>query len=131
VNNIPQNTWEIFSRYVSELRNICASHTLSHSKSAMLTKEEAIIGTIVAKNSQPCHRKFVMANLYKGKNQASHAQCLTGVEGDDDISDKEQLSLAWAAWKLLVWSQEWFGVKSFGWIALGQVFEAISTIEEG
>jgi RNA-dependent RNA polymerase len=127
--NISEDTREIFGRYVSELRNICASHTLSHSKSAMLTEEEAIIGTIVAKSSQPRHRRNVMAKLRETTEHLVHG--IRGeLDGHDDISHEEQLGLAWEAWKLSIWSRERFGAKSFGWIALGQIFEAINAIEE-
>ena len=129
--NISEDCRDIFGRYVSELRNICASHSLSYSKFTMLTEEEAIIGTIVAKSSQPRHRKDVMAKLRETTEHLVRG-IREELDGDDDISHEEQLSLAWAAWKLSVvkLSHERFGAKSFGWIALGQIFEVIGTIEE-
>lgn len=35
--------WELYNTYVSQLRAICADHTLSNSRSAMLTEEEAAV----------------------------------------------------------------------------------------
>ncbi len=35
--------WELYNTYVSQLRAICADHTLSHTRSAMLTEEEAVV----------------------------------------------------------------------------------------
>jgi len=124
---IPEDIRDIFGRYTSELLNICASHSLSPSKSAMLTEEEAIIGTIVAKSSQPRYRRKVIASL-RDRTEHLARSVRQELEGDEDISDKEQLSLAWAAWRLSC-SRERFGAKSFGWVALGQVFETISVIK--
>lgn len=47
----------LFSRYAADLAHICSIHTLSYHRAAMLTEEEAIIGTIVAKCAQPRYRK--------------------------------------------------------------------------
>ena len=39
--------WELYNTYVSNLRALCPDHTLSHSRSAMLTEEEAVVSTII------------------------------------------------------------------------------------
>jgi RNA-dependent RNA polymerase len=123
--DISEDVRENFTRYTSELRNICASHTLSHSKSAMLTEEEAIIGTIVNKTSQPRHRKNVMAHL-RETTEVLVRDVRQELDGDEDISEKEKLDSAWMAWKLSVIYHERFGAKSFGWIALGQMFDVMN-----
>jgi RNA-dependent RNA polymerase len=127
--DVSEEIHDIFNRYASELRNICASHTLSHYKSAMLTEEEAIVGTIVAKSSQPRYRRKVIASL---RERTDHLVRILRQElgGDDDLSDEEQLSLAWVAWKLSIRTRGRFGTKSFGWLALGQMFEKINAIKE-
>lgn len=45
--------WELFQQYASQMQSICADHTLSKARNAMLTEEEVVVGTIVAKCSQP------------------------------------------------------------------------------
>ena len=42
-DNIVKELWELYYSYVSELRTICADHTLSHERSAMLTEEEVVV----------------------------------------------------------------------------------------
>ena len=42
-DNIVKELWELYCSYVSELRTICADHTLSHERSAMLTEEEVVV----------------------------------------------------------------------------------------
>ena len=54
---------QLLESYISQLRGVCAAHALSHSRSAILTEEEALIGTIVAKTSQPRKRKDMMSRL--------------------------------------------------------------------
>lgn len=40
--------WELYNTYVSQLRAICADHTLSHTRSAMLTEEEAVVSDTIS-----------------------------------------------------------------------------------
>ena len=37
------NAWELFQAYASRLRAICADHTLSNSRTTMLSEEEAVV----------------------------------------------------------------------------------------
>jgi len=120
---------QLFNRYASELRTICTAHTLTNSRSAMLTEEEAMIGTIVAKSPQPRKRKDLMAKL-----REQTTLLITGIRedlmGDEDLPLEDGLMRAWVAWKLSAVEDDVFGAKSFGWIALGGIFEAIKDIEE-
>lgn len=52
---------DLFVTYASQLRTICLSHSLSHARSDMLTEQEVVVGTIVAKASQPRKRKDLMS----------------------------------------------------------------------
>lgn len=120
---------ELFGKYVSELRTICASHTLSSARSAMLTEEEAMVGTIVAKCSQPRKRKDLMSRLRE------QTGLLVGGIREDIMGDEEQpledaLTCAFVAWELSNIEQNTFGAQSFGWVALGVIFEAIKDIED-
>jgi hypothetical protein len=120
---------QLFERYASELRTLCATHALSYSKSSMLTEEEAMLGTIVAKCPQPKKRKDLMAKLREQTNLL-----VTGIRedlmGDEDLPLEEGLMRAWVAWELSAVERDVFGAKSFGWVALGGVFEAFKDIDE-
>lgn len=120
---------QLFNRYASELRTICTTHTLTYSRSSMLTEEEAMIGTIVAKCSQPRKRKDLMAKLREQTNLLVTA-IREDLMGDEDLPLEDALTRAWVAWELSAVEKDAFGAKSFGWVALGGIFEVIKDIEE-
>ncbi|KAF8912826.1 RNA-directed RNA polymerase 2 [Gymnopilus junonius] len=119
---------DLFSRYASELRGICAVNSLSHARTAQLSEEEAIIGTIIQKSSQPRKRKDMMAAL-----RSSTDILVRGIReqlrGEDSEGPYEDLQRAWLAWQLALAHKNDFGAQSFGWVALGAIFEAIREIE--
>lgn len=55
--------FNLFDRYTTELEAICAANTISFHRDAMLTEEEAAVGTIVPKTSQPRFRLNMMSEL--------------------------------------------------------------------
>lgn len=59
-----QKAYDLFTTYASQLRTVCISHTLSHERTAMLTEQEVVVGTIVAKASQPRKRKDLMSKVH-------------------------------------------------------------------
>lgn len=119
---------QLFERYTSELHGICAANTLSHARTALLSEEEAIIGTIVQKSSQPRKRKDMMSSLRESTDVLVRA-IREELSGDDDLHEKS-LERAWMAWQLSCTAGKTFGAQSFGWLALGAIFEAIREIEE-
>lgn len=119
---------QLFERYTSELQGICAANTLSHARSALLSEEEAVIGTIMQKSSQPRKRKDMMSSLRESTDVLVRA-IREELSGDDDPLEKS-LERAWMAWQLSCTAGKNFGAQSFGWIALGAIFEAIRQIEE-
>jgi RNA-dependent RNA polymerase len=125
-------TSHLFKRYSIALLDICTTHTLTHSKNALLAEEEAIIGTIVAKTSQSRARTQVIAKLRDQTDLLVRGirEELAGERLEEESTAEEMLARAWACWKFSVAHKERFGGKSFGWIALGAIFEAIKAIEE-
>ena len=115
-------------RYAINLQGICACNTIHH-KTAMLSEEEAVVGTIVAKCSQRRRRKDAMSQL---REQTSYLVKFVQEElaGGEDTSLDEWLASAWAAWKVSRHLKDRFGAHSYGWIALGEVFGAIKAIEQ-
>lgn len=116
----------LFARYAVELQATCLLNTLS--QNTPLSEAEAVIGTIAQKTSQRRKRTEMM-----GKVRESTERLVRGIReelaGDDSIGADESLRRAWIAWEFSL-SQESFGAKSFGWIALGAIFEAIKEMED-
>ncbi|KAG5644736.1 hypothetical protein DXG03_007865 [Asterophora parasitica] len=122
-----------FHHYVSELNTICANHTLS--SKTCLTEEEALVGTIVQKTSQPRLRQEMTANLRERTDILARSIREDLAGGDEGDEDEELLRLnylerAWRAWKLSILERKSFGGESFGWLALGAIFDAIKDIED-
>lgn len=120
---------QLVDSYTSQLRGICAAHALSYSRSAILTEEEALIGTIVAKTSQPRKRRDMMSRLRE--QTASLVKAVRAeISGADGTPAETSLERAWVAYKVALIQGDYFGARSFAWIALGEVFDAIRDIEE-
>ncbi|RDB29625.1 RNA-dependent RNA polymerase 1 [Hypsizygus marmoreus] len=118
----------LFYHYVSELQSICADNTLAHTRTATLTEEEAVVGTIVQKTSQPRKRKDMMSKL-REQTDVLVRGIREELAGDEGTPLEEFLEGAWLAWKLSILERASFGGESFGWVALGAIFEAIKDIE--
>ena len=52
------------------------------------------------------------------------------ITGDDDIPWELSLERAWVAYRVAVVEEDVFGAQSFGWVALGCIFDAIREIED-
>ncbi|TFY61265.1 hypothetical protein EVJ58_g4622 [Rhodofomes roseus] len=122
-------TWNIFAAYASSLRGICASNAVSASRSSMLSEEEVVIGTIAAKCAQTRKRTDMIAKVREQTTTLVNGICaeLSGVEG---AGPSTHLMQAWTAYRVSCTLSERFGGQSFGWIALGEIFDAIREIEE-
>lgn len=126
---VAEHVSQLFNRYASDLQSICISQSLTYGRESMLTEEEVIIGTIAAKCTQPRKRKDLMAKLREQTNLL-----VTGIRedllGDEDLPLEEGLMRSWMAWRVSATEHGKFGATSFGWVALGAIFEAIKDIEE-
>ncbi|KAI1797790.1 RdRP-domain-containing protein [Ganoderma leucocontextum] len=121
--------WDLYTTYASQLRGICADHTLEHKRAAMLTEEEAVVGTIVAKCSQPRKRKDLMSQM-REQTATLVSSIKAEIAGGDDVPFETSLQRAWIAYRLASMEDDTFGARSFAWIALGSIFDAIKEIEE-
>ncbi|KAJ7130056.1 RNA-directed RNA polymerase 2, partial [Mycena crocata] len=120
---------QIFNRYASELQGLCVAHTLSHGKTALLSEEEAVVGTIVAKSSQPRKRQELIASL-REKSEILVRGVREELMGDDDVTWEECLERAWLALELAIGMRKTFGAQSFLWLTLGVILDAIKEIED-
>lgn len=121
--------WELYRNYVSQLQTICADHTLSHERGAMLTEEEAIVGTIVAKCSQPRWRKDLMSKMREQTTTLVDDMRLD-LSGEEGTLPQKSIERGWIAFRLAILEGDVFGAQSFAWIAMGEIFDAIKAIEE-
>lgn len=120
--------FNLFDRYTAELKTICAAHTISGGRDAMLTEEEAAVGTIVARTSQPRHRLNMMSRLRDQTSlQVKGARNELFSEGDEF---ETRLSRAWALWRVTQEERELMGARTLGLIALGGIFDTIREYEE-
>ncbi|VDC02952.1 unnamed protein product [Peniophora sp. CBMAI 1063] len=119
----------LFQRYAADLQGICATQVLSHRRTSTLTEEEAVVGTIVEKTSQPRKRKEVMAKLREHTDYLVK-DVRTELAAAEDEPREAALMRGWLAWQLSVREHGLFGARSFGWVALGSIFETIKDIED-
>lgn len=118
----------LFDMYTAELKTICASHTISYRRDAMLTEEEVVVGTIVAKTSQPRSRRDMISKL---RDQTSLQ--VKGVRNElvsEEDGFETKLSKAWALWRVTQDEREVMGARTLGLIALGLIFDTIREFEE-
>lgn len=120
----------LFQRFSNDLTGIATNYSLSH-RNTMLSEEEVIVGTITQKTSQPRIRKEHMTKVREMSDTLVKV-IRSELEGDDDRTLEDYLKNAWLAWELsfVEVSKEKFGAKSFGWLALGAIFDAMKQIEE-
>ena len=122
------HAFSLFERYTAELKTICASHTISYRRDATLTEEEAAVGTIVAKTSQPRYRRDMVSKLRDQTNLQVKGVRNELVSEEDGFETK--LSKAWALWRVTQEERGSMGARTLGLIALGLIFEAIKEFEE-
>jgi RNA-dependent RNA polymerase len=122
---------EMFLQYCADLQSICSNHTLARSKSYLLSEEEAMVGTILSNVtvSSPARNDHIRKLreetdvLVKGIYDT-----LYGTE----YTPKQYIIRAFCSFRLAaVYAQRenpTFGAKSFWWITLGNVFDAVNEI---
>jgi hypothetical protein len=117
----------LFQCYAAELLALCTVNAIT--RTVQLSEAEAVIGTVVQKSSQPRKRKQAISKLREGTDTLVRG-IRDDLAGDDSVSAERGLRRAWVAWKFAIaqGNSRTFGVKSFAWIALGAIFEAIEEI---
>ncbi|KAI0724457.1 RdRP-domain-containing protein [Cerioporus squamosus] len=121
--------WELYNAYCPRLRSICSDFILSPSRSVMLTEEEAVVGTIVAKCSQRRKRKDLMSQM-REQTMTLVDSVKDEIHGNEDTSHEAGLQRAWTAYRLAYVEGDTFGARSFAYIALSSIFDGIKDIEQ-
>jgi len=118
----------LFDMYIADLKTICASHTISYRRDAMLTEEEAVVGTIVAKTSQPRYRRDMISKLRDQTNL--QVKSVRNELTSEEDGYETRLQRAWALWRVTQEERELMGARTLGLIALGVIFDTIKELEE-
>lgn len=114
-----------FHAFSTRLRFICANHTLSRNRP--LEEEECWAGTIGAKSSQPRKRMDLQARM---RTQTTELVDRVRTELSETDQLEDWLVKGWEAWRISCALGEVFGAKSFGWIALGSIFEVLKELRD-
>ena len=121
-------TEDLHARYASEMQFICVTHSVSTSSNTQLSEEEVVLGTILAKCSQPCWREDCSHRM------RMHAETLVNylrvqIIGILSPPTVEQLSdglrHAWAMWSWGQYHREEPFIQSFSLVALGLILELL------
>jgi RNA-dependent RNA polymerase len=124
-------TEELYARHVGEMRAVCMTHTLLDSPDVRLTEEEVVLGTILAKSTQPrlrsdrAHRMRLHAETLVRDIRAQIAP--TG----DQPTEEEVLDGLRKAWETWGWAQhhrEKEFIESFSLIALGVILDCLKQL---
>lgn len=92
-------------------------------------EEEAVVGTIVAKCSQHKRRRDYMSKLREQTTTLVTAVRFD-LSGEEGTIPEKSMERAWVAFRLASMEEEAFGARSFAWIAMGEIFDAIRIIME-
>lgn len=128
-DDVVAEIWDVYRNYASQLQTICADHTLSQERTAMLTEEEAVVGTIVAKCSQPRKRRDLMSKMREQATTLVDGMRFD-ISGEEGTLPEKSMERAWVAFRIASIQDEAFGARSFAWIAMGEIFDAIRAIEQ-
>jgi len=113
-----------FTAFSGQLTRIAANYSLSKRP---LVEEEIWAGTIVAKSSQHRRRNDLQAQMREqSRIIADH---IRGDLADTNDTD-EWLIRTWVAWSISRRRAEAFGAKSYGYLALGSMLEALAAIRQ-
>ncbi|EJD52224.1 RdRP-domain-containing protein [Auricularia subglabra TFB-10046 SS5] len=130
----------LYSWYTHELQRICELHTLN--SKAPLEEAEVLLGTILARSSQPKKRKQLAAlmHVHTGWLTDMILSKLTQGLGEDP---GECLTRSWAAWRYACGRaaepalaegseavRKPFGSRSFGFLALAAIFRSLEQLNQ-
>jgi RNA-dependent RNA polymerase len=119
---------DIHRRYASEMRFICVTHSIENSPDTRLSEEEVVLGTILAKCSQPRWR------AERAERMRGHAEALVCdirahiVKLHPPLSEeglRGGLRDAWAAWNWAQHHREEPFILSFSLVVLGLILELL------
>ncbi|THU94827.1 RdRP-domain-containing protein [Dendrothele bispora CBS 962.96] len=120
----------IFTRYCSELETRLAANTLGQSRTSTLSEEEAMVGTIAQKTSQPRKRSEHIARLREQTDHLVRELREELMRGEDLVQNLIRAKLGWDLSARERRKGSVIGAQSFFWITLGVIFDLTKEIEE-
>lgn len=120
--------WKTFSTYRQTLRQISLSFNIAHKRSTVLKEEEIVAGTIVAVSSQPRMRQESVSEM-REKASILVNRTAAQIAGPKEEDLEESLKRAWLAYRISTLRPEQFGFRSFGLVAMHEIFSAVKAIE--
>lgn len=124
-----QRMEKLFWKYKAQLQGIRTTRNPSSSRHGFLTEEEIFIGCISQRFTDQRKRKDMLSRL-RESTDALVRQIRRAIEGESYDSPEDALRRFWCAWQVALSKGDQFGAQSFGWLALGGIFETIGVIEE-
>jgi RNA-dependent RNA polymerase len=121
-------TEDLYARYASEMRFICATHSVSTLSDPWLSEEEVVLGTILAKCSQPCWREDRSCRMrMHAETLVNHLRVqIVGVHSPLTVEElSDGLRNAWAMWSWAQHHREESFIQSFSLVTLGLVLELL------
>ncbi|GAA6016409.1 hypothetical protein JCM10207_003852 [Rhodosporidiobolus poonsookiae] len=122
--------WNVLDDFCDSLWYIAHVNTLS--KRNHLSEVEVLLGALAAPTKIPKQRQDLSARLqlHTGELFEKTRSCILGAYGDEEVDPEEHVVRAWAAWKTAVEEDgSYFGVKTFGFVALQLFFEGVKRLE--
>ncbi|KAG9099926.1 hypothetical protein FRC06_004696 [Ceratobasidium sp. 370] len=117
----------LFTRYISELGHICASHTVSNESSERVSEFEVMLGT----NLEVIRDGGDLIERMKRLTGELASFVRSELEGNEGDNPHDWLARSWAAYlHTSSLGDQKFGAFSFSWIALGSVLDALSKLDE-
>lgn len=119
--------------FADDLMYYARVNTLQHRNDRHLTEAEVFVGTVAAPSKDHRLRQDKISKLQEqtGSLFSAYRKEIEGYAGEEDPSEQSQLARvalrAWAAWYAAVEEdQDAYGVKTFGWLALGVLMEVLA-----
>ncbi|KAF5375216.1 hypothetical protein D9758_000490 [Tetrapyrgos nigripes] len=119
----------IFNQYCSELHTLLATNTLG-SRMAMLSEQEAMIGTIAQKTSMPRKRAEQISKLREQTDILVRGLLETLTGGEDPMQNLSRAKLSWDLSSRERRKGSVIGAQSFCWLTLLAIFQVTKEIDE-
>lgn len=119
----------LHDRYVGELQSICVKHTLTFRHGGRLTEEEVMTGTITQKTTVQRRRKEMTTKMRETTDIVVR-RTKQDLMGGEEVRAEESLKRAWTAWQYTLTKGQEFGARSFGFVCLLVIFEAMKEMDD-
>lgn len=118
----------ILPDFCDNLLRRARGNTLARTSQYHLSEEETFVGTILAASKDKKGKQDLIIQLQEQINDL-FSELRQEIARDEEGDLGEQAKRAWAAWhSALEFNQEIYGVKRFGWVALGLLLSNLAEL---